>query len=123
MRVGIISDTHDLLRPEAVEALRDCCCILHAGDVSSQRILNELERIATLKVVRGNNDKEWAAHLPLFLDFELYGLHIYMTHKKRDLPRDLSPYDAAVFGHSHQYSESWLQPAQCRKTTRDVGEK
>lgn len=117
MKVGIISDTHDLLRPEVAEALRDCCCILHAGDVSSQRILNELERIATLRVVRGNNDKEWAAHLPLFLDFELYGLHIYMTHKKRDLPRDLSPYDLAVYGHSHQYSETWLEPAHNGKRT------
>ena len=117
MRVGIISDTHDLLRPEAVEALRDCCCILHAGDVSSQRILNELEPIAPLKVVHGNNDKEWAAHLPLFLDFELYGLHIYMTHKKRDFPRDLSPYDLAVYGHSHQYSETWLEPAHNGKRT------
>ncbi len=117
MRVGIISDTHDLLRPEAAEALRDCCCILHAGDVSSPRILDELEQIAPLRVVRGNNDKEWASHLPLFLDFELYGLHIYMTHKKKDLPGDLSPYDLAVYGHSHQYSETWRESAHNGKRT------
>ena len=56
--------------------------------------------------MRGNADKEWAEHLPPFLDFELGGLRIYMTHKKKDLPPDLSPYDLVLIGHSHQYSET-----------------
>ena len=56
--------------------------------------------------VRGNADKEWAEHFFPFLDFELGGLRIYMTHKKKDLPPDLSPYDLALIGHSHRYSET-----------------
>ena len=62
--------------------------------------------IAPVYAVRGNADKEWAEHLPPFLNFELGGLHIYMTHKKKDLPPDLSPYDLVLIGHSHQYSET-----------------
>lgn len=71
MKVGIISDTHDLLRPEVLEALEGCEVILHGGDISSRQILDRLEQIAPVKAVRGNNDKEWAEHLPVFLDFEL----------------------------------------------------
>ena len=107
MKAGIISDTHDLLRPEVIEALQGCDCILHGGDISSQRVLDQLEEIAPVKVVRGNNDKEWAEHLPMFLDFELGGLRIYMTHKKKDLPRDLTSYDLVIYGHSHQYASTW----------------
>ena len=116
MKVGILSDTHDLLRPEVTDALQDCDAILHGGDISSQGILDQLEKMAPVKAVRGNNDKEWAGHLPLFLDFELGGLHIYMTHKKRDLPRDLSAYDLVIYGHSHQYASVWQEPAGKRRT-------
>ena len=108
MKIGILSDTHDLLRPEVTEHLRGCSCILHGGDISSRKILDQLEQIAPVKAVRGNNDKEWAEHLPLFLDFELCGLRVYMTHKKKDLPKDLSGYDLVICGHSHQYAETWL---------------
>ena len=116
MKIGIISDTHDLLRPEVVEALQGCACILHGGDISSRKILDQLEQIAPVKAVRGNNDKEWAEHLPLFLDFELGGLHIYMTHKKKDLPKDLSPYDLVIYGHSHQYASVWQESAGPKRT-------
>ena len=107
MKIGVLSDTHDLLRPEVIEALQGCDCILHGGDISSQRILDQLEQIAPVKAVRGNNDKEWAEHLPLFLDFELGGLRICMTHKKKDLPGDLTAYDLVIYGHSHQYASDW----------------
>ena len=110
MRVGIISDTHDLLRSEVIDTLQGCDYILHAGDISSQRIRDQLEQIAPVKVVRGNNDKEWAEHLPLFLDFELGGLRIYMTHKKKDLPKDLTAYDLVICGHTHQYASVWQEP-------------
>jgi len=116
MKIGIISDTHDLLRPEVIEALQGCDTILHGGDISSRRILDQLEQIAPVKVVRGNNDKDWAEHLPLFLDFELGGLHIYMTHKKKDLPGDLSAYDLVICGHSHQYAEVWQKPVGKNRT-------
>ncbi len=109
MKIGILSDTHDLLRPEILAELQDCDYILHGGDISSRKILDELEKIASVKVVRGNNDKEWAEDLPLSLEFELNNLRIYMAHKKKDLPKDLSGYDLVVYGHSHQYSAQWLE--------------
>ncbi len=116
MKIGIISDTHDLLRAEVKEALKGCDQILHGGDISSRGILDRLEEIAPVKAVRGNNDKEWAEQLPPFLDFELGGLRIYMTHKKKDLPVDLTAYDLVICGHSHQYSEEWLKPAGGKRT-------
>lgn len=116
MKVGIVSDTHDLLRPEVTGALQGCDHILHGGDISSQRILDQLEQIAPVKAVRGNNDKDWAEHLPLFLDFELGGLHIYMAHKKKDLPKDLTSYDLVIYGHSHQYAEVWQETAGKNRT-------
>ena len=90
--------------------------ILHGGDISSRKILDQLEQIAPVKAVRGNNDREWAGHLPVFLDFELGGLRIYMTHKKKDLPKDLSPYDLVIYGHSHQYASAWQEPAGRKRT-------
>ena len=116
MKIGILSDTHDLLRPEVIGHLRGCGCILHGGDISSRKILDKLSQIAPVRVVRGNNDKDWAEHLPLFLDFELAGLRVYMTHKKKDLPKDLSAYDLVIYGHSHQYAEAWLPLAAGRRT-------
>lgn len=106
----------NLLRPEVIQNLQDCDYILHSGDISSQEILDQLEQIAPVKVVRGNNDKEWAEHLPLFLDFELGGLRIYMTHKKKDLPMDLTPYDLVICGHTHQYASNWQDPVGKRRT-------
>ena len=117
--IGIISDTHGLLRSEVMEALNGCDVILHGGDINRQDIIDQLDAIAPVYVVRGNNDKDWAEHIPMFLDFELAGLHIYMTHKKKDLPEDLSNYDLVVFGHSHKYEESrqgktvLLNPGSC----------
>jgi len=117
--IGIISDTHGLLRPEVIEALRGCDAILHGGDINRQDIIDQLEEIASVYVVRGNNDKDWAEHIPMFLDFELAGFRVYMTHKKKDLPEDLSDYDLVIFGHSHKYEESrhgktiLLNPGSC----------
>ena len=117
MKIGILSDTHDLLRPEVLDALQGCGCILHGGDISSRKILDRLEKIAPVRAVRGNNDKEWAEDLPQFLDFELAGLRVYMTHKKKDLPQDMSAWDLLVFGHSHQYASAWIDhPGMTRRT-------
>ncbi len=117
MKIALLSDTHDLLRPEVLAALPGCGCILHGGDISSRRILDQLQQYAPVKAVRGNNDREWAEGLPLFLDFELGGLRIFMTHKKKDLPGDLTPYDLVIFGHSHQYSSAWTDhPGTTRRT-------
>ncbi|MBQ6960980.1 MAG: metallophosphoesterase family protein [Clostridia bacterium] len=119
MKIGILSDTHDLLRPEVITALQGCESILHAGDISSPGILDRLSQIAPVKAVRGNNEKGGTESLPLFLDFELAGLRVFMTHKKKDLPKDCSAYGLMICGHSHQYAEAWaghtllLNPGSC----------
>ena len=105
MKIGILSDTHGLLRPEVIEALEGCEAILHGGDITGPEMLEKLGDIAPVYAVRGNGDKEWAGHIPVLLDFELAGLRICMTHKKKDLPDDVSGYDLVVFGHSHKYEE------------------
>ena len=116
MKIGILSDTHDLLRPEVIDCLRGCDRILHGGDISSRKILDELETIAPVKAVRGNNDKEWAEGLPQVLDFELGGLRICMAHKKKDLPADPGPYDLMICGHTHRYESVWSDTADGRRT-------
>ena len=70
MKLGIISDTHNLLRPEVLAALSDVDAILHAGDINCQGVLDRLQEIAPTHAIRGNADKEWAERLPPFLDFE-----------------------------------------------------
>ena len=116
MKIAVLSDTHNLLRQEVKEHLKNCDYILHGGDISREDILNQLKEFAPVRVVRGNNDKEWADHLPSFLDIELGGLRIYITHKKKDLPKDLTPYDIVIVGHSHQYKEEWIDHGDGRKT-------
>ena len=116
MKAGIISDTHDLLRPEVISRLQGCDCILHAGDICSPVILDNLKKIAPVRVVRGNMDGEWAEHLPKHLDFELDGLRIFMTHKRKNLPEDLSAYDLVIFGHTHRYESTWLEPKGGKRT-------
>lgn len=73
-RIAVISDTHGLLRDQVRDKLVDCEVILHGGDINRQAILDELAGIAPVHVVRGNNDKEWAEHLPETLRLELFGL-------------------------------------------------
>ena len=104
IRVGVISDTHGLLRPEAVEALRGTQHIIHAGDVGSPEILVELSAIAPLTAIRGNVDKgDWARKLPETDVLELGGVSIYLLHDLAQL--DLKPKAAGfvvvVSGHSH----------------------
>lgn len=119
MKIGVLSDTHGLLRQEVLDHLQGCDAILHGGDINNQGILNTLGSIAPVYVVRGNNDKEWAEQIPAFQDFEIGGIRVYMTHKKKDLPSDLSPYDLVVVGHTHRYEEQrvsnpiLLNPGSC----------
>lgn len=119
MRVAILSDTHGLLRPEIKEILKTCEVILHGGDINSQQILDELKEIAPVYVVRGNNDKEWAAALEHELMFTLSGLRICMVHNKKHRKSDLSDIDLFIYGHSHKYEEKtvdgvhYLNPGSC----------
>ena len=81
--------------------------------------MDELRRYAPLYVVRGNNDKDWAADIPHELTVTLGGVTFYMVHNKKEVPADLSGVDAVVFGHSHRYFQEersgvlWLNPGSC----------
>jgi len=104
-KVGVISDTHGLLRPEAVEALAGCDLILHAGDVGGPGILKELEGVAPVVAIRGNVDRgPWARELPETQAVEVEGILLYLVHDLETL--DLSPEAAGIsmviFGHSHK---------------------
>ena len=119
IKVGIISDTHGLLRPAVLEELQSCDYILHGGDVNKPEILDTLRAIAPLYMVRGNNDKEWAEELPQHLTVTLGGVTFFMVHNKKDVPRDLGDAQVVVFGHSHKYLQEakdgilWLNPGSC----------
>ena len=104
-RIGVISDTHGLLRPEAVEALRGSDMIVHAGDIGSPEVLRGLETIAPVVAVRGNNDREpWAKDLPLTDSFELGDASIYVLHDVNELDLDprVAGFSVVIAGHSHQ---------------------
>ncbi|HUU34222.1 MAG TPA: metallophosphoesterase family protein [Vicinamibacterales bacterium] len=103
--VGVISDTHGLLRPEAVAALHGVDLILHAGDVGPAEILDQLRQIAPTTAVRGNVDTAiWTTALPISDVISVGGLELYMLHDRTAL--DLDPvaagFAAVIFGHSHR---------------------
>ena len=105
MILGVISDTHGLLRKEAVEALRGVDRILHAGDVGAPEILDALERIAPVTAIRGNVDtKTWARRLPETELIEIGGVTIYMLHDlgRLDLKPEAAGIGVVVYGHSHK---------------------
>lgn len=102
--IGIISDTHGLLRPEAVEALRGSQHIIHAGDVGDPAILQQLAAIAQVTAIRGNVDEEpWAKKLPATEVIELGGISIYVLHDlaKLDLKPKAAGFQVVIYGHSH----------------------
>jgi putative phosphoesterase len=103
--VGVISDTHGLLRPEAVAALAGVEHIVHAGDIGSPDVLTVLAGIAPVSAVRGNNDRDaWAADIPETEVVEVGGVSLYVLHDLHEL--DLDPraagFAAVIAGHSHQ---------------------
>lgn len=110
-RIGVISDTHGLLRPEALEALAGSDHIIHAGDVGKDRILQQLETIAPVTAVSGNVDTEpWAADLPVNAVVEIDGRCLYVLHIREELDLDLASagMSAFIFGHSHKPDIDWL---------------
>ena len=105
MIVGVISDTHGLLRPEAVKMLRGSEHIIHAGDIGAPEIVAELEKIAPVTAIRGNVDtQEWAHRFAETEVVELAGLYFYVIHDANAL--DLNPkaagFAAVISGHSHK---------------------
>ncbi|HCY64191.1 MAG TPA: YfcE family phosphodiesterase [Oxalobacteraceae bacterium] len=104
-RVGIISDTHGLLRPQAIAALRGCDRIIHGGDIGKPQILEELSALAPVTAVRGNNDKgAWAENLPETLRLEIDGVRIYVLHDlaQLDIDPQATGMRVVVSGHSHR---------------------
>lgn len=124
-RIGVLSDTHGLLRPEVLSALSGCDAIIHGGDINKPEILEQLEKIAPVYVVRGNNDKEWAEHLPITLTFQIEQCRFFLVHNKKQVPGDLTGIDAVIFGHFHKYfaqdldGRLWLNPGSCGKRRFD----
>ncbi len=105
--IGLVSDTHGLLRPEAVRALQGCELIIHAGDVGKPEILDELRAIAPVVAVRGNVDKgEWATQLPETAVVEAESASIYVLHDVHELSLDpaAAGFGIVVSGHSHKAS-------------------
>lgn len=134
-RIAVISDTHNLLRPEVAEVIRTCELVLHGGDISGPDTLGKIrslfspdavvnasaadgEKPGSVYVVRGNNDRDWASDIPYTLEVELYGRKFFMTHKKKDIPSDVEA-DVVIYGHSHRYAQDYidgtlyLNPGSC----------
>jgi uncharacterized protein len=103
-RIGLISDTHGLLRDEAIAALEGVDLILHAGDIGGPDVLDRLERVAPVIAVRGNNDRDrWAGDLPESCTIDVDGFVILLIHDLNELPSDRpSVVDCIVSGHSHR---------------------
>lgn len=105
MLLGIISDTHGLLHPEALRVLREVKMIVHAGDVGAPEILTQLKSIAPVFAVRGNVDTQaWARELPQTTVVEAAGINLYVLHNLRelDLKPEASGFQAVISGHTHQ---------------------
>ena len=105
MRIGVISDTHGLLRPEALAVLEDCERIIHAGDIGKPQVLEALRAIAPLDAIRGNVDNgDWAEGLPDRLDLSLGGVRLHVLHDLKTLDFDPVAHGVGVVisGHSHK---------------------
>ena len=119
IKMGIISDTHGLLREEVKERLKDCTYIFHAGDVDRPEILDELRTMGFLYVVRGNNDGYWAQNLRRSLNFSVGNVKFFMVHDRKDAAWELGDTQVVIFGDSHKYfcqeidGRLWLNPGSC----------
>lgn len=103
--VGIISDTHSLLRPEAIHALDGSDLIIHAGDIGNIEVIQRLSAIAPLHAVRGNVDKgEWATRFPKENVIDVAGKFLYVLHDRHELDLDpaVAGFDVVISGHSHK---------------------
>jgi uncharacterized protein len=110
--VGIISDTHGLLRPEALESLKGCDRIIHGGDIGGAQILERLSEIAPVVAVRGNNDRDdWADRLPACERLEVAGICFHVLHELAllDIDPQAAGVDVVVSGHSHRPSIAWRE--------------
>lgn len=103
LRIGIISDTHGLLRPEALTLLQGCDHIVHGGDIGKPEILDALRAVAPLTVVRGNNDRqEWADDIPLCARVSVGGIVLFAVHDIADEKDQSMGAKVVITGHSHK---------------------
>ena len=126
MLIGIISDTHGLLRQEVKDELKKVDMIIHAGDIDRETLMDELKEISSsLTVVRGNADKEWAEDLPETAWVEILGNKIFVIHNKGKISEDVGDADIIIFGHTHKYSlvekdgQIWFNSGCCGKRKKD----
>jgi putative phosphoesterase len=108
--VGVISDTHGLLRPEALAALQGSDYIIHAGDIGDPQILDKLAAIAPVTAVRGNVDRgAWTRKIPASNVLEIGEISIYVLHnlQELDLKPEAAKFAAVVYGHSHVPKQEW----------------
>ena len=104
MKIGVISDTHKLMRPEALAALHGVDKILHAGDIGHPDVLDALREIAPLTAIKGNIDTQpWCAAIPERLQFEIAQVPILLTHNIKMTPRnEYASAKLIIYGHSHK---------------------
>ena len=125
-KLVILSDTHGLLREQVLAELDAADVILHGGDINTPAIAEALASYGETHIVRGNNDKEWAAHLPKSLRFTIEGVRFFLVHNKKDVPKDLDGVDVIIYGHSHKYAIDviggvlWLNPGSCGRRRFDL---
>ncbi len=125
MFIGILSDTHGLLREEVIKLLQGTDYIIHAGDIDKKEVIDRLEEIAPATVVRGNADKEWAEYLPDTEIIEFLGNKIYVIHNKAKIQDPLDDISIIIYGHTHKYSlvekdgKIWFNPGCCGKRRAD----
>ncbi|MDY8110164.1 metallophosphoesterase family protein [Fulvimarina sp. 2208YS6-2-32] len=103
--IGIISDTHGLLRPEAIKMLQGVSYIIHAGDIGKRDIIPRLSEIAPVTAIRGNIDHaDWAKDFAETASVELFGRRFFIIHDRNDLAFDTADqgYDVVISGHSHR---------------------
>jgi uncharacterized protein len=106
-RIGLISDTHGLIRPEALKALEGVELIVHAGDIGKAEVLDRLQAIAPLAAIKGNNDTApWARHIPEIMDLHVNDKTMRVIHNVRDSESNLraAGIDIVISGHSHKAS-------------------
>lgn len=105
IRIGLISDTHGVLRPQALQALRGVAHIIHAGDIGNAAILEQLAQVAPVSAIRGNNDSgDWAALIPETRTLEIGGVSLYVLHDVHALAIDpaAAGMQVVIAGHSHR---------------------
>ena len=105
MHVGVVSDTHGLLRPQVIDAFNGVDLILHAGDIGDPAVLESLSAVAPVFAVRGNNDREaWADDIPETRMVPIGNIRVYMIHDVKEMDKTPSRCRVVVAGHSHRPS-------------------